>query len=79
MKAKARPFADFTVNPDRAAHPLDQTLGYGQPQPGPFKLAVGLAFDLIELAKDMIQMFGRDADSGVLDRDMQLLVPRLGL
>lgn len=75
-EAKARPLSDLTVDPDRTLHPLDQPLSDGKPKPCTLKLAVRLAFHLVELAKDEIEVLRRNADAGIFDRHMQLLTTR---
>ena len=45
----------------------------------PSNLRFASVFDLVELAEDVVEVLGRDADAGILDRDMQLLAARLGL
>ena len=75
-KPKARPFAKFAVHPNSPPHPFDQPLSDGQTQTCAIEFTVRLAFDLVEFAKNVIQILGRDPDAGVFDRHMQLLAAR---
>ena len=78
-KAKARPLAFAAFNPDGAAHQRDQPLADGQPQAGPLELARPGVVGLIELAEDVVDLVGRDADAGVLDRDVDVAEARLAV
>src|SRR5690606_1396340 len=69
---ECRPLAELTDNGDRTAHLLCQTLSDGQPQPGTNLAPAEDAIDLVELLEDVRQIFRRDADTGVLDFDLQV-------
>lgn len=71
-EAKAGALALLAVDPDLAAHHLNQPFGDRQPQAGALELAVALVLDLVELAEDVADLLLRDADAGVLDVDMQV-------
>ena len=64
--------AKLAVDPDLPAHHVDKLARDGQAKAGPLELAVGLAVDLVEFAKDRLEVLGRDADPGILDGDMKL-------
>ena len=66
---KAEPTPGFALDPDLAAHQLDQLAGDGKAEPGALVGAVALVLDLVELAEHVVELVGRDADAGVFDRD----------
>ena len=64
--------AKLAVDPDLPAHHVDELARDGKAKPGSLELAVGLAVDLVEFAKDRLKVLGRDADPGILDGDVKL-------
>ena len=75
LEPEAGALPHIAVHPDRPAHEFDQPTRDGQAKAGAFELAVLVILDLIELTEDVVKVFRRDADTGVLDRDMQGLRP----
>lgn len=53
---------------------FDDLSADGQPEACAADVAVGQAFDAEELVEDVLQRFGRNADTAVLDADLQLMV-----
>ena len=66
---KRRTHAGLALNGNVAAQELGQFSSEGQPQPdtlGPF---LQRAFDLTIFLEDSVEILGRDADPGILDRE----------
>ena len=63
-----RAAADLALDADLAAHQVDQPCGDRKAKPGAFMAAGRGAVDLRELLEDVLQLVGRDADAGILDR-----------
>src|SRR5207244_890012 len=62
---EARTGAGRAVEPDPAAHALDDALGDCEAEPGTSEPARGAGIGLLELAEDALLLAGRDADAGV--------------
>ena len=60
------------LDPDPAAHPVDQLFADRQPQPGAAGVAPGAIIYLGKALKDQLRLVERDADSGVADHELQL-------
>src|SRR5207244_12631743 len=69
---EGRTFAGGAVDADLAAMQLDELLRQCKAEPGAFRLLAGVAPDLPELLEQRRLVFSRDADAGVLDRDLDL-------
>src|SRR5437899_4772708 len=63
--------ARLAFHPDAAAVQLDELLGQRQAESGAFLLLRVIAPDLAELLEHGLMIFGRDADPGVADRDLE--------
>src|SRR5207248_4800381 len=64
-------FARLAFDPDAAAVQLDELLGQRQTESGALLLLRVIAPDLAELLEHGLMIFGRDADPGVADRDLE--------
>src|SRR5690349_9416053 len=65
-------FARLALYPNPPLHHVDQARADGQPQPGASVLARDGSVSLGKRLKDCMLLFGRDADAGVPDGEMEL-------
>ncbi len=79
MKPESRSPIDFAVDPDIAAHQRNQLARDRKTKAGAVKAAIPLILDLIEFAKDVPDHVGGNADAGILDGDVKLLLAALAL
>ena len=72
VEVKTGAFTRLRFNPDAALHEFDEVLGDGQPQPGATVFAGGRGIDLAETLEHFAALFGRHADAGIPDPEVQL-------
>ena len=70
-EGESRALPELTFNPDPTAVHLDEAAAERQPEPGALVTPGVRGIHLLELAKQLGQVFGLDPDAGVFDRDGQ--------
>ena len=77
-KAKSRPIVQLAIDFDRAAESIQQMLDDGQAEAGAADGPVPGFVGAIETVEDTGQVFGGDADAGILDGEVDPLAGRIG-